>query len=290
MYQASTDPAPNDESATVAPSAATEHLSAPARGFIAELTQAMQAAAEHQREATNSEVEAMTQAHLERVKLRAAAEADELRRMAQVDIDEINAWQEAEAVRLREEAARRIIVRGEELDDYLVRHAALIDSEVDTIEGAVADYQMQLDEYFVQLTHESSPSEIARLADELPEPPDLGKVGGEARAQALAAVAAEDDAAFSPEAPGPDLVPVMAATNGSNGASHGTTDGTTNGTSNGTSNGSAESSTNPALRLLRSIATAVAPTPETKPAAAEADAAVAVADPEPAPATETPEG
>ena len=114
--------------------------------------------------------------------------------MAQADIDEIHAWQEAEAVRLREEAARRILARGQELDGYLMRHAAMVDGEVDQIEGAVSTYQTRLDLYFGQLTTEASPCEIARLADELPEPPDLSKVGGEARAQALAAIVAEGEA------------------------------------------------------------------------------------------------
>jgi hypothetical protein len=264
MYRSTSDPEPGAASSAVANDAENgSNLSAPARGFIADLTHAMQAAAEHQREATNTEVEAMTAAHLERVRVRAAAEAEELRRMAQDDIDEIHAWQEAEAIRLREEAARRIVARGEELDSYLVRHAAIIDSEVEQIEGAVANYQLKLDDYFGQITAEPNPSEIARLADELPDPPDLGKVGGEARAQALAAVQAADEEAFSPTAPGPELVPVMAPTassNGGNGAN----------AANGTDSAAAEEHTNPAMRLLRSIATLAANPADAKPAGAVA--------------------
>lgn len=205
----------------------------------------------------------MTDAHLERVRTRAAAEAEELRRMAQADIDEIHAWQEAEAVRLREEAARRILARGQELDSYLMRHAAMVDGEVDQIEGAVSAYQTRLDLYFDRLTTEASPSEIARLADEIPEPPDLSKVGGEARAKIVAAIVAEgDDSAFSPTGAGPELVPVMAPANGANGA-NGNSNGA-NGSTEGT-NGSNGEHSNPAIRLLRSLATLAAPV-ETKPA------------------------
>lgn len=271
MYQSEQDPVPGAASPTEAPTTVTTAdpvsteaapMSAPARGFITELAHAMQAAAEHQREATNSEVEAMTNAHLERVRSRAAAEAEELRRLAQQDIASITAWQEAEADRIREEAARRIVARGEELDGYLVRHAALIDTEVDQIEGVVADYQLQLDDYFDRLTTESDPGVIAKLADAMPEPPDLGRVGGEARAAALAAVVAEGDATpFSPNAPGPELVPVMAADattpsdgNGANG----------NGSHGNGSNGSTGESVNPAIRLLRSIATLAVPPAEAK--------------------------
>ena len=249
MYQPSTDPAldagRDDDSA--------QPLSEPARGFLTELTHAMQAAAEHQREATNVEVEVMTTTHLERVHARAAAEAEELRRMAQVDIDGIHAWQQTEADRIRLEAERRIVARGEELDSYLVRHAAIIDGEVEQIEGAVATYQMRLDEYFDQLTIETSPAVIAKLADEMPEPPDLAKVGGAARVQAVAALAAEsDDESETTEGRAP--VPVMAPK-----------DETANGngqTTNGNGNGNGEH-TNPALRLFRSIATLATPSEST---------------------------
>ena len=264
MYRSSSDPVPATGAPTAAGTdpAAAPNLSEPARGFLIELTHAMQAAAEHQREATNAEVESMTAAHLERVRARAAAEAEELRRMAQTDIDGIHAWQRAEADRIRDEAERRIVARGEELDSYLVRHAAIIDGEVEQIEGAVASYQLRLDEYFDQLTTESSPAAIARLADEIPEPPDLAKVAGAARAQAVAAIAAEDDdAGFSPTESGPGLVPVMAPKDGSNGKD-----------ANGP-NGSTDHS-NPAIRLLRSIATLATPPVETKAAGGAATATV----------------
>lgn len=110
------------------------------------------------------------------------------------------------------------------------------------------------------------------MADELPPPPDLAKVGGEARAQALAAVAAEGDAATAsadgvavaddatgtadaaadaaPTDAGPKAdrapVPVMAPKNGAGAAADG-----------GTSAG--PDKTNPAIRILRSIATLATP-------------------------------
>ena len=226
----------------------------------------MQAAAEHQREATSTEVEAMTRAHLERVRVRAAAEAEELRRMAQADIDEINAWQEAEAVRLREEAARRIVARGEELDEYLVRHAAIIDTEVDQIEGAVANYQLELDGYFGKLTTESDPGEIARLADELPAAPGPGEGRRRGTGPGLAAVAAEGDSArraetgdrrggrrderrrSAPKAPG--RAPR---------AGDGPQERLRSGRRRRHERRATERKTNPAIRILRSIATLATP-------------------------------
>ena len=152
------------------------------------------------------------------------------------DIDGIHAWSKEETIRIQQETERRIGTRREELQGYLVRHAAIIDGEVGHIEGAVREYRAQLDQFFEQLAAETDPAGFARLADQMPEPPDLGKVGGTARAQAVAALAEEQDAAdqgvadavasvavngeaaaptaFDPAQPGPELVPVMGEANG----------------------------------------------------------------------------
>jgi hypothetical protein len=278
MYQSAPDPIPPASS----PIAVDEHetaesdLGVPARGFLAELTLAMQAVAENQREATASEVEAMTRAHLERVRARAAAEAAELRRMSDGDIDGIRSWQQAEAMRIQEEADRRIQERGAELDSYLMRHAAIVDGEVGHIESAVATYQTSLDEYFDRLTTETSPTEIARLADEIPDPPDLGKVASDARVQAVATLAAESDVAADAGPPrGPTLVPVMASADEIAEATAGASTGPTwsrhevlsddAATADGAgdapiavgaaaADGAVQDHTNPAIRILRSIA------------------------------------
>ena len=196
----------------------------------------MQAAAERERERMSTEVDGVAVAHVEKVRTRGTAEAEELRKLAEDDITGIHAWTKAETARIREEAERRIGVRREELDGYLVRHTALIDGEVGQIDGAVEDYHRQLDAFFDRLSAETNPAEFARLADDLPEPPDLARVGADARAAAVAELAREEDAAepidlaakrddhwqgpagdggsqqlgaFDPGARGPELVPVM---------------------------------------------------------------------------------
>jgi len=202
------------------------------RGFLNELSQAMQAAAERERERMSTEVDGVAEAHVDKVRTRGAAEAEELRKLAEDDITGIHAWTKAETARIREEAERRIGVRRHELDTYLVRHTALIDGEVGQIGSAVEDYHHHLDAFFDRLSAESNPAEFARLADDLPEPPDLARVGADARAAAVAELAREEDVeepidlgaggpgpagdggsqqlgAFDPGARGPELVPVM---------------------------------------------------------------------------------
>jgi hypothetical protein len=232
-------PATTSEAAPEVPSGATSEALAdarpdPTRSFLAELATAMRGAAERERERISAEVDASAEGHVEKVRLRAATEAAELRRLAEVDIDGIHAWSKEETIRIQQETERRIGTRREELQSYLIRHATIIDGEVGHIEGAVRDYRTQLDQFFEQLAAEDDPAGFAQLADQMPEPPDLGKVGGAARAAAVAALAEEDAAnegvadavasvaageagaptAFDPAASGPELVPVMGETNG----------------------------------------------------------------------------
>jgi hypothetical protein len=276
MYQSDPDSAPErpataasddpiTDSVTDGSSASAPTANVPARDFTTELAHAMQTVAEREHEATNEELQAVTTAHLERVRARAAAEAEELRRRAQQDIDAINAWQKAEAGRIRAEAARRIVVRSEELDSYLGRHAAIIDSEIEQIEGVVASYQLDLDDYFDRLTSEPNPGVIARLAAEMPEPPNLAEAGRDARANALAAVDAEFDAAVDSDSSA-EAVPVMdpaaaaagMAAAGITGADAANARGSDGSATDG-SDGEGGERTNRAVRLWRSIATLAAP-------------------------------
>ena len=196
----------------------------------------MRGAAERERERISGEVDAATEAHVEKIRGRAATEAAELRRLAEEDIDGIHVWSKEEIVRIREETEQKIGTRREELQSYLIRHAAIIDGEVGHVEGAVREYRSELDRFFERLVAESDPAGFARMADEMPAPPDLGKVGGAARAEAMAALAEEADASdaavadavasievngpasaatpFDPGQPGPELVPVMSEANG----------------------------------------------------------------------------
>ena len=232
---ATSDAAP-EASTEVATGATNDGRPDPTRGFLAELAHAMRGAAERERERISAEVDASAEGQVEKVRMRAATEAAELRLLAEQDIDGIHAWSKEETIRIQQETERRIGTRREELQGYLIRHATIIDGEVGHIEGAVRDYRTQLDQFFEHLAAEDDPAGFARLADQMPEPPDLGEVGGAARAEAVAAMAEEQDAAdqgvadavasvavngeaasptaFDPAKPGPELVPVMGEANG----------------------------------------------------------------------------
>jgi len=192
--------------------------------FKQELIRAMRSAAELERERVEATIAASIESHLEKVRTRAAAEAEELRHLADSDIDGIHEWSKTETTRIQEEADRRIGARRRQLENHVEQHASITEREVGSIEGAVQAYRSEVEQYFMRLTNEQDPSELARLAGLLPPPPDLEQIGSDARTQAVGSFAsqapaafettAESDAdrpsAFSPTEAGPSLVPVMA--------------------------------------------------------------------------------
>jgi hypothetical protein len=112
-----------------------------------------------------------------------------------------------EIQRIKTEAERRIADRRGALTDHLERHAALIETEISRVNGAVDDYGAELDGFFGRLAEEQNPAEIARLAGLLPEAPDLDQVGANARADAVNEIEGETTEATVADG---DVVGVMA--------------------------------------------------------------------------------
>jgi hypothetical protein len=169
--------------------------------FLAGIATAMRATAIQERQRIAAAVADSTIAHEQKVRDRGAAEATELRRLADDDIAGIEKTAAEEIERIRTEAERRVGDRRAELSDHLERHAALIQTEIGRIQGAVDDYHAELDGFFGRLADEENPAEIARLAGLLPEPPDLDQVGANARADAVNQIA-DEAAGGEPEAAG----------------------------------------------------------------------------------------
>jgi hypothetical protein len=228
----------------------------PVQSFQAELARAMQAAAvrERQRIATTLADDATVQ--VEKVKTRAATETAELRRLAEEDVKGIADWSAAEIERIRRETARRTEERRASLEEHIVRHGGIIEREIGSVDRAVRDYTATLDDYFGQLAGSSDPAEIARLAGELPSPPDLQEVRAIARSTAVAEASSDADDGDG-DGPGGAITPVGVAVpiarpvaNPGNEAGEGPEPG--EGPESGDSG-------NAAVRLLRTIAPWTAP-------------------------------
>jgi hypothetical protein len=176
--------------------------------FLHEIARTMQAAADREREQIAAEMADSLSAHVEKVRSRASTEAEELKRRAEKDVDHIREWSAAEVERLRQETENRIGSRREDLDRDLRQHDTLVDREISQAGEAVEEYQAELDRFVGRLASEREPTEIARLASLLPEPPSVEEIASAARAEAIAQLA-RSEAATDVASAKPDLLGVM---------------------------------------------------------------------------------
>jgi len=179
--------------------------------FLHEISRAMRAAAAQERSRISGAVAEVTVAHEQKVRDRGASEATELRRLADEDVAGIQQSAEEAIQAIRSEADKKVIERRQSLAEYLDRHAALVETEIGRVNGAVDDYNAQLDGFFGRLADEQNPAEIARLAGQLPEPPNLDEVGATARAEAVARIAEEPAESERADGGEGEVVGVMAA-------------------------------------------------------------------------------
>jgi len=186
--------------ATVAPEAAAG--TAPARRpsrFLAELTRAMHAAAEEGRVATLDQLRADGKAAVEEIQSRSADDATAIRRGADDDVARIREWSKAEIARIREETEQRIAARKSDLDRQLEGHAAVVEAEIENVQGQVTAFESEMDTFFERLINEEDPGRFAALAASLPEPPPFAPLTEAQRAEVVArATGVADDVDDAP--------------------------------------------------------------------------------------------
>jgi len=171
----------------------------------------MLATADRERERIATDMADSLGAHVEMVRSRASTEAEELKRLAEADVDHIHEWSAAEVERVRRETELRITARREDLERHLRQHDALVEREIARATETVEEYQNELGRFVGRLASEQEPTEIARLAGLLPEPPSVEEIASAARADAIAKFAASEAASESTSTtePGSALVGVM---------------------------------------------------------------------------------
>jgi hypothetical protein len=179
--------------------------------FLHEIARTMLATADRERERIATDMADSLGAHVEMVRSRASTEAEELKRLAEADVDHIHEWSAAEVERVRRETELRITARREDLERHLRQHDALVEREIARATETVEEYQNELGRFVGRLASEQEPTEIARLAGLLPEPPSVEEIASAARADAIAKFAASEAASESTSTtePGSALVGVM---------------------------------------------------------------------------------
>ncbi len=195
-------PMPPDDETVSAVEDPADTPSSVTSGFLAELANAMHAAADQERERIATVIADDAAAHVVRAKARASVEAEELRRFADEDLKQINEWSAAEIKRIRSEAARRADERRAALAEYIHQHEAIIETEIQGVDGAMAAYRVTLQRFFTELTTSTDPAEIVRRAGALPPPPDLDNVRANARAAAVARLAQTTESDEDEDSPG----------------------------------------------------------------------------------------
>ena len=143
----------------------------PPTKFVLDLTRAMQAAAEESRAQTMSQFQADAKTYIEEIHSRSAVEATELRKRSDEDISGIQDWSKAEIARIREETQGKIADRKQGLERELEDHAGQIEYEIDRVQSRVAGFELEMERFFEQLVAEQDPTQIAAMAQNLPEPP-----------------------------------------------------------------------------------------------------------------------
>jgi hypothetical protein len=193
MQEEATEPGATDEASAETPTADDAVPAAIRRptsleSLKAEIARAMQVAADRERERIDASVGEDETAQVEKILARAAAEAAELSKHADEDVSVVNAWYKDEVKRIRAEADRRIDDRRNGLEQSLTIHGSLIEAETESVHLAVEGYRGSLGAFFGRMAEERDPSAIARLAGDLPTPPDLDAVRAEARSSAMQAL------------------------------------------------------------------------------------------------------
>jgi hypothetical protein len=154
--------------------------------FLQEIARTMQATADRERDRIAADIADRLKALVETVRFRASTEAAELRRLAEADIDQIHEWSAGQVDRVRRETEMRVNARREDLDQHLRQQDAVVEREIARATEAVEAYQNELGRFVGRLVSQQEPTEIARLASQLPEPPPVEVIASEARADALA--------------------------------------------------------------------------------------------------------
>jgi hypothetical protein len=141
--------------------------------FVLDLTRAMQAAAEESRAQTLGQFQADAKTYIEDIHSRSAVEATELRKRSDEDISGIQDWSKTEIARIREETQGKIGERKLGLERELEEHAGQIEYEIDRVQSRVAGFELEMERFFEQLVVEVDPTQIAVMAQTLPEPPSF---------------------------------------------------------------------------------------------------------------------
>ena len=175
----STDPQTSPESKVHADSGdaavrGTQSPSAPVpTKFQVDLARAMRAAAETARLESVERLAVDSKARVEAIRASSTDAGTELRQRADDDIAEIREWSKGELARIRSETDAKITDRKSWLEHEIQANEDAVQTRVAAVAARVAAFESELDGFFKRLAAESDPTQIAAIAQTLPDVPSL---------------------------------------------------------------------------------------------------------------------
>ena len=141
--------------------------------LVAGLVRAMLDAAETARQEAITGLADAAKARKDQIQVESTESEAEARRVTDSDIAEIREWSKAQMARIRGETDVRITDRKHQLEGETGELSALHQHRLDHVQHVVEAYESEMDAFFQTLFTQDDPAQLAGMAQQLPEPPDL---------------------------------------------------------------------------------------------------------------------
>ena len=141
--------------------------------LVAGLVRAMLDAAETARQEAITGLADAAKARKDQIQVESTESEAEARRVTDSDIAEIREWSKAQMARIRGETDVRITDRKHQLEAETGELSALHQHRLDHVQHVVEAYESEMDAFFQTLFTQDDPAQLAGMAQQLPEPPDL---------------------------------------------------------------------------------------------------------------------
>ena len=146
--------------------------------LVAGLVRAMLDAAETARQEAITGLADAAKARKDQIQVESTESEAEARRVTDSDIAEIREWSKAQMARIRGETDVRITDRKHQLEAETGELSTLHQRRLDHVQHVVEAYEGEMDAFFQTLFTQDDPAQLAGLAQQLPEPPDLAYEDG----------------------------------------------------------------------------------------------------------------
>jgi hypothetical protein len=150
--------------------------------FLVDLAEAMRSAAETAKLASIERSRAEAKTYVEALGANTADEVAAMKQAAEADVATIRERSKPRIERVRAETEQRIGRRRELLERQLADRGSAGELEVERVQARATAFQEEVARFFDQLPQGADPTVFARMASQMPDPPDFENLASEAPA------------------------------------------------------------------------------------------------------------